>query len=148
MRILIQRSLQSSVSIHNEVVGSITHGYVLLVGISTDDTIEDVQYCARKVINMRLFEDAEGKINLPLSAVDGQILSISQFTLYGNVVKGNRPSFINAGRPEHAEPLYESFNNLLREAGITVATGQFGADMQVSIVNDGPVTIWVDSRER
>ena len=131
------------------MAGKIGRGFVVLVGITHSDTREDADFLAKKVAGMRVFEDAEGKMNLSLAEVGGQILSISQFTLYGNARKGNRPSFIEAARPEVAEPLYEYFNQVLREQyGLHVETGRFGADMQVALVNDGPVTIIMDSHLR
>jgi len=134
------------VRIDGETVGRIGTGFVVLVGITHSDTREDADFLAKKVAGMRVFEDAEGKMNLSLAEVGGQILSISQFTLYGNARKGNRPSFIEAARPEVAEPLYDYFNQVLREQyGLHVETGRFGANMQVDFVNDGPVTIIVDS---
>lgn len=148
MRVIIQRSGKSSVSINNEIVGQIDKGYVLLVGVGQEDTKEDADYLARKVSNMRLFEDEDGKTNLSLSQVDGEILSISQFTLYASTKKGNRPSFIYAGEPDKANELYEYFNQKLRENGFKVEVGQFGANMQVSIMNDGPVTIILDSKNK
>ncbi|MDO4431946.1 MAG: D-aminoacyl-tRNA deacylase [Aerococcaceae bacterium] len=146
MKVVIQRALESSVSIAGHIVAQIDKGYVLLVGITHDDTLDDVQYCVRKISQMRLFEDSAGKMNLDLNQVGGQILSVSQFTLYANTTKGNRPSFIEAARPEQAEFLYNQFNELLRQAGFEVVTGQFGANMQVSLVNDGPVTILLESK--
>lgn len=132
--------------INGETVGRIGTGFIVLVGITHNDTREDAEFLAKKVAGMRVFEDTEGKMNLSLAEVGGQILSISQFTLYGNARKGNRPSFIEAARPEVAEPLYEYFNQVLREQyGLHVETGRFGANMQVDFVNDGPVTIIVDS---
>lgn len=148
MRVVIQRSLASNVTVDNEIIGKIDKGFVLLVGVTDDDTMEDVEYLARKISNIRLFEDQEGKMNLSLSEVDGEILSISQFTLYGNTKKGNRPSFINAAEPNYADQLYEELNQALRNYGYRVATGQFGADMKVTITNDGPVTILLDSKNR
>lgn len=148
MRVVIQRSLASNVAVDNEIIGKIDKGLVLLVGVTHDDTMEDVEYLARKISNIRLFEDREGKMNLSLSDVDGEILSISQFTLYGNTKKGNRPSFINAADPTYADQLYEELNQSLRDNGYRVATGQFGADMKVTITNDGPVTILLDSKNR
>ena len=146
MKIVLQRCSRAEVRIDGETVGHIGTGFVLLVGITHSDTREDAEFLARKVAGMRVFEDTEGKMNLSLAEVGGQILSISQFTLYGNARKGNRPSFIEAARPEVAEPLYEYFNQVLREQyGLHVETGRFGANMQVDFVNDGPVTIIVDS---
>lgn len=149
MRIIIQRSLKSDVKVDGEIIGAIDKGFVLLVGVTEEDTAEDVEYLARKVANMRLFEDEAGKLNLALAEVGGSILSISQFTLYGNTKKGNRPSFTGAANPDHANKLYEDFNAVLRQTyGLTVETGKFGADMKVTISNDGPVTILVDSKNR
>lgn len=148
MRIIIQKSLASRVLIDDEVRGEITKGFVLLVGVTHEDTMEDVVYCARKVGNMRLFDDEDGKTNLALKDVGGDILSISQFTLYGNIRKGNRPSFINAAAPDHASNLYDALNNELRDQGFHVETGEFGAYMQVEITNDGPMTILIDSKQK
>ena len=146
MKIVLQRCSRAEVRINGETVGRIGTGFVVLVGITHNDTREDAEFLAKKVAGMRVFEDTEGKMNLSLAEVGGQILSISQFTLYGNARKGNRPSFIEAARPEVAEPLYEYFNQVLREQyGLHVETGRFGANMQVDFVNDGPVTIIVDS---
>lgn len=148
MRVVIQRSKNASVSIDQEIVGAIDHGFVLLVGIGEEDTKEDVEYLVRKISKMRIFEDGEGKMNLSLADVEGEILSISQFTLHANTKKGNRPSFIEAAKPDRAIPLYDAFNQQLREQGFKVEVGQFGADMQVSLVNDGPVTILIDSKQK
>lgn len=149
MRVIVQRTSGASVRIDGEVVGQIGRGFMLLVGVTHGDTEVDVDYLAKKVAQMRVFEDAEGKMNLALKDVEGEVLSISQFTLYADCRKGNRPSFINAARPETAEPLYAYFNKVLREQyGLKVETGRFGADMKVDFVNDGPVTIILDSAER
>lgn len=148
MRVIIQRSLNSNVRVDGEIIGEIDRGVVLLVGVTHEDTQDDVAYLSRKVANMRLFEDEESKVNLSLSDVGGEILSISQFTLYGNTKKGNRPSFTNAAKPDLAVQLYEKFNQALREYGYKVETGQFGANMELKITNDGPVTILLDSKNR
>ena len=149
MRIVVQRCSRAEVRIDGEVTGHIGTGFLLLVGITHDDTRADAEYLAKKVAGMRVFNDAEGKMNLALKDVDGAVLSISQFTLYGDARKGNRPSFVHAARPEVAEPLYDYFNHLLQsEYGIPVATGRFGADMKVDFVNDGPVTILLDSLDK
>lgn len=148
MRVIIQRSLNSNVRVDGEIIGEIDRGVVLLVGVTHEDTKDDVAYLARKVANMRLFEDEESKVNLSLSDVGGEILSISQFTLYGNTKKGNRPSFTNAAKPDLANQLYENFNQALRDYGYKVETGQFGANMELKITNDGPVTILLDSKNR
>ena len=148
MRIVVQRCSRAEVRIDGQVVGRIGKGFMVLVGITDGDTRADADLLAKKVAQMRVFEDAEGKMNLALKDVDGAILSISQFTLYADCKKGNRPSFIRAARPEMAEPLYDYFNDVLRtQYGLQVETGQFGADMKVDFVNDGPVTIVLDSTE-
>ena len=148
MRVVIQRCAQAEVRIDGERVGAIGKGFMLLVGVTEGDTQSDADILAKKTAQMRVFEDAEGKMNLSLNDVGGSILSISQFTLYADCRKGNRPSFIRAARPETAEPLYDYFNRVLREQyGLYVETGRFGADMQVDFVNDGPVTIVLDSAE-
>ncbi len=147
MRVVIQRVSSATVSIAGEIVGQIKQGFLLLVGITHSDTEREVQYIAKKVAQMRVFSNSEGKMNLALSDIpDTAILSISQFTLYADCRHGNRPAFIEAARPEQAEPLYNYFNQLLREQyELRVETGRFGADMQVSLTNDGPVTIVLDS---
>ena len=144
MRVIVQRSLNSSVSVDNKVVGSIDKGYVLLVGFTHNDDINAVEYMIKKILNLRIFEDSDGKMNLSIMDVDGSILSISQFTLYGDARKGNRPSFIEAMRPEAASYLYDVFNEKMSQH-IHVETGVFGGDMKVSIYNDGPVTILLES---
>lgn len=148
MKAVIQRVRQASVSIDDIVVGEIKQGLMVLLGITHEDTQEDVAYLVRKIAQLRIFEDEEGKMNRSISAIDGAILSISQFTLYADTKKGNRPSFIKAAPPAIAVPVYEAFNQGLRATGITVATGRFGADMQVSLINDGPVTIIIDTKDR
>ncbi len=148
LRILIQRSLQSSVEVNQQTIGSIDKGFVILVGVTHDDDASDVEYCVRKIANLRLFEDEDGKTNLSLKDVQGEILSISQFSLFANTKKGNRPSFIRAAQPDHANQLYEDFNEQLRALGFKVETGEFGTDMQVKIVNDGPMTLLIDSKDR
>ncbi len=149
MRVIVQRTLRATVRIDGESVGQIGQGYMLLVGITHTDTESDADYVAKKVAQLRVFEDEAGKMNRSILDIGGAILSISQFTLYGDVRHGNRPSFIQTARPEHAEPLYQYFNNRLRtEYGLTVETGRFGADMKVDFINDGPVTILIDSASR
>lgn len=145
MRIVVQRSKHASVIVSGETIGEITHGLVLLVGINHEDTEQDVEFVADKVANLRIFEDEQGKMNYSVLEQGGQILSISQFTLYGDCRKGRRPNFMAAARPEQAEPLYELFNQKLREKGLQVETGRFGAMMQVQLINDGPVTLIVES---
>lgn len=149
MRALIQRSKNAAVSIAGEVVGAIDHGLVILLGIEAADTAADADWLAGKIAQMRIFADAEGRMNLSVRDVGGGVLVVSQFTLHASTRKGNRPSFIRAARPEQAVPLYEHFLAALeREAGMPVARGVFGADMQVALVNDGPVTLWMDSQAR
>ena len=147
MKVVVQRVSKASVTVNDQIVGSITNGYVLLIGICNDDTLDDVAYCVHKVSGLRIFEDENEKINRSLKDVGGSILSISQFTLYGDTHKGNRPSFTQAARPQVAQPLYESFNQGLEDAGFHVETGIFQTHMQVSLVNDGPVTIIIESRK-
>ena len=148
MRVIVQRALNATVTIDGSVAGQIDKGFLLLVGVTHSDTEKEAQLLAKKVANLRVMEDAEGKMNLSLAQTEGAILSISQFTLYSDCRKGNRPAFIDAARPEQAEPLYNYFNTLLRdEYGLHVETGVFGADMKVSFINDGPVTIILDSAD-
>lgn len=147
MRCVLQRVTRASVAIGDKVSGAIGYGFVILFGAQEGDTEQDMRYCAEKVIGLRVFEDAEGKMNRSILDVNGQALAISQFTLLGDARHGRRPSFSEAARPEKALPLYEGFCGLLRAAGIDVRTGEFGADMAVSLVNDGPVTILLDSRK-
>lgn len=147
MRIVIQRVKQANVKIENETVGEIDAGLLLLVGISSEDTSEDIEYAVRKILNMRIFSDSKGLMNLNVRQIEGSILSISQFTLLAETKKGNRPSFVNAGQPAFAKMIYQKFNNALAEQ-IEVATGEFAEDMQVSLINDGPVTIILDTKAR
>ena len=148
MRVVVQRCSRAEVRIDGATVGKIGQGYMLLVGISESDTEAEAEVIAKKIAQLRVFEDGEGKMNLSIRDVGGAILSISQFTLYADCRKGNRPSFIRAARPEQASPLYDYFNETLRTTyGLTVETGRFGADMKVDFVNDGPVTILLDSEE-
>ncbi|WP_318615150.1 D-aminoacyl-tRNA deacylase [Sporosarcina sp. YIM B06819] len=146
MKVVLQRSGPATVRVDGQVTGSIDKGYVLLVGITHGDTKEDAAYIAKKIAGLRLWEDAEGKMNHSIMEVGGAILSVSQFTLYGDVKKGRRPSFIEAARPEQAKPLWEAFNLKLEQEGLHVETGIFGAMMDVELVNDGPVTIIIDSK--
>lgn len=149
MRIIIQRVTKASVTIEGTVSGEISKGLLLLVGIVDDDTNEDIEWLVRKIVQMRIFEDAEGKMNASLRDVNGRILLVSQFTLHASTKKGNRPSFTAAARPEVAIPLYESlikrFEVVLEHP---IETGRFGADMKVCLLNDGPVTILMDSKNR
>ncbi|MGX6428374.1 D-aminoacyl-tRNA deacylase [Levilactobacillus yonginensis] len=145
MRILLQRVSDAQVAIDGDVHGAIQQGFLLLVGAEDSDTSEQVDYLVHKISKLRVFEDDAGKMNLGISDVRGSVLSVSQFTLYANTKKGNRPSFVAAGDPKHANQMYEEFNQKLAATGLTVETGVFGADMQVSLINDGPVTIWFDT---
>ncbi|URN92940.1 MAG: D-aminoacyl-tRNA deacylase [Candidatus Pristimantibacillus lignocellulolyticus] len=148
MRVVVQRSKAANVTIAGEQVGAIDKGLVLLVGITHEDTEQDLKWVADKLSGLRIFEDEAGKMNLDITEAGGSILSVSQFTLYGDCRKGRRPSFMKAARPEHAEPMYLMFNDLLRNKGIHVETGQFGAEMDVSLVNDGPITIIIDTEDK
>jgi len=146
MKVVIQRSKGANVKVNGEIVGKIESGLVLLVGITHSDTIADVNYIAEKIVNLRIFEDGEDKMNLSLLDVGGAILSISQFTLYGDCRKGRRPNFMEAAKPDYANELYEKFNECLKLKGVQVETGIFGAMMDVSLINDGPVTIILESK--
>ncbi|MBR1809291.1 MAG: D-tyrosyl-tRNA(Tyr) deacylase [Paludibacteraceae bacterium] len=148
MRVVVQRVTCAKCDIDGQTVGSIANGFLLLVGFTHSDTEKDVRYVAKKVAQMRVFSDNEGKMNLSLADTGGAVLSISQFTLYADTRHGNRPSFISAAKPQTAEPLYNLFNRILREDySLRVETGRFGADMQISLVNNGPVTVIIDSNE-
>ncbi|MFS0822573.1 D-aminoacyl-tRNA deacylase [Bacillus sp. 1P02SD] len=146
MKVIVQRARDARVIVQNEEVGSIKNGLMLLVGITHTDTIEDIKYIADKVANLRIFEDDKGKMNLSLLDVKGDILSVSQFTLYGDCRKGRRPNFMDAAKPEYAEKMYNLFNAELREKGINVETGSFGAMMDVQFTNVGPVTLIIESK--
>ena len=146
MRVIVQRSLSSSVSINNKINGKIDRGYVLLVGFTNGDNIEIIKKMVNKILNLRIFEDENEKMNLDIKSIEGKILSISQFTLYAKL-NGRRPSFTDALNYDEASKLYDVFNNELRKNDIVVETGIFGADMKVSITNDGPVTIVIDSED-
>jgi D-tyrosyl-tRNA(Tyr) deacylase len=144
MRILLQRVSRAEVRVGSRVTGRIDRGYLLLVGLTHSDTESTLVWMADKVVGLRLFADAEEKMNLALADVGGAVLVVSQFTLYGDAAKGRRPSFVDAARPEAAIPLYERFVALLRDRGVQVETGEFGAMMDVELVNDGPVTLWLE----
>jgi D-tyrosyl-tRNA(Tyr) deacylase len=144
MRVLLQRVSRAEVRVGDRVTGRIGRGYLLLVGLTHGDGEEDLLWMADKIVGLRLFGDADDKMNLALADVGGALLVVSQFTLYGDASKGRRPSFIDAARPETAIPLYERFLALLRERGASVETGEFGAMMDVELVNDGPVTLWLE----
>lgn len=149
MRLVLQRVKKAGVSIQNTLYASIDKGFVILVGIEDEDNVNDIEWLCSKVCNMRVFADTEGKLNLDIKQVNGEILIISQFTLHASTKKGNRPSFIKAARPETAIPLYEKFiSETEKLLGKPCKTGQFGADMQVELINDGPVTILLDSKNK
>lgn len=147
MKVVVQRAKEARVDVEGETVGQIDAGFMLLVGITHDDEEADLAYAADKIANLRIFEDEEGKMNHSLLDVGGKVLSVSQFTLYGNCKKGRRPNFMAAAKPEFAQSMYERFNDLLRSKGIHVETGSFGTMMEVSFTNDGPVTLIIDSKE-
>jgi D-aminoacyl-tRNA deacylase len=147
MRAVVQRVMRAKVTVDEEVVGEIQKGLVVLLGVAPDDTVSDVNYLAEKIIALRICDDAEGKMNLSVRETGGGVLVVSQFTLYGDVRRGLRPSWSDAAPPEVAEPLYDSFVTRLRQEIANVATGSFRRMMQVELVNDGPVTILIDSRK-
>ena|SRR5690625_2574079 len=146
MRAVIQRARQASVEVEEKVVGQIDNGLVILLGVTHEDTNEDAKYLANKIAHLRIFEDDHGKMNVSLKDTGGEILSISQFTLYGDTRKGRRPNFMGAAAPDHALAMYEQFNNLLRNMDIHVETGVFGEMMDVQLTNVGPVTLILDSK--
>jgi len=148
MRAVVQRVSRASVTVHGELVGQIDHGFVVLLGVADDDTQDDVIYLAQKVAGLRVFEDEQGKMNLSLADVTGKMLVVSQFTLLGDCRKGRRPSFVHAAQPQRAEELYHSFVAEITGQGIDVETGRFREQMQVELVNDGPVTLLVDSHRQ
>lgn len=146
MKIVLQRVRSASVSVEGKVVGQIGQGLLLLVGVGPEDTQEDLDYAVRKIVQMRIFSDQERKMNLSVQDIGGQILSISQFTLFAAIKKGNRPAFNGGAKPDLASEFYDRFNQALRQF-VPVETGIFGADMQVSLINDGPVTIVLDTKD-
>ena len=148
MKLVVQRVLEASVEVDSEIVGKIDKGLVLLVGFTHNDDIDDIKYIVNKIVNLRIFDDENGIMNQSIKDTNGKILSISQFTLYADTKKGNRPSYINAMKSVTAINMYEKFNTELRNNDIEVQTGIFGADMDVFINNDGPVTIIIDSKAR
>lgn len=149
MRLVLQRVKKAGVSIQNTLHASIDKGFLILVGIEDEDTVKDIEWLSQKVCNMRVFADTEGKLNLDIKQINGDILIISQFTLHASTKKGNRPSFIKAARPETAIPLYEKFiSETEKQLGKPCKTGRFGADMQVELINDGPVTLFLDSKNK
>lgn len=147
MRLLVQRVLEGSVTVEGNIIGQINKGYVVFLGVENEDTKEIADKMATKLMNLRIFEDENGKTNLSIRDVDGEILLISQFTLYADCHHGNRPSFINAGKPDMANDLYEYMIQKLSTECRKVESGSFGADMKVALINDGPFTIWLDSKE-
>lgn len=148
MRVLLQRVSEASVKIEGKINGQIGQGLLLLVGICAEDNQDDIYWLIQKIVNMRIFSDKNGKMNLSVQDIHGEILVISQFTLHASTKKGNRPSFIDAARPEIAIPLYNKFIEKLQSSDLKVETGIFGSDMKVSLVNDGPVTISLDSKNK
>jgi D-tyrosyl-tRNA(Tyr) deacylase len=149
MRVVIQRVSEASVTIDNKINGQIELGLLVLVGVEDSDTAEDIQWLSNKIVNLRIFNDANGVMNCSVKDVDGSILLISQFTLHASTKKGNRPSYIRAAKPDIAIPIYESFKSVLaEELGKPIQTGIFGADMKVALLNDGPVTILIDSKNK
>ncbi|MCT3040159.1 D-tyrosyl-tRNA(Tyr) deacylase [Pediococcus acidilactici] len=148
MRVVVQRVSRAQVTIADRSVGKINRGLMLLVAFNDQDTAADLDYAVRKITNLRIFENEEGKMDWSINEVGGAILSVSQFTLFASTKKGNRPSFTKSGNPETASRLYDEFNQRLAQTGIPVQTGEFGADMQVELVNDGPVTILLDTQNK
>ncbi len=149
MRVVVQRVTEANVKVNGAIIGAIQEGLMVLLGIQNEDTEEDILWIASKLVQMRIFDDSEGVMNLSVKDIDGSILLISQFTLYAATKKGNRPSYIGAAKPEIAIPIYEQMIvQLNKELGKPIATGQFGADMKVSLLNNGPVTIIIDSKNR
>lgn len=149
MRAIIQRVSKADVSIENQVHGSINQGLMVLIGIENGDSNDDIVWLANKLIGLRIFSDAEGKMNLSVKEVDGNILVVSQFTLFASTIKGNRPSFIRSAKPDISIPLYNQFVETLKKlSGLNIQTGIFGADMQINLINDGPVTIFIDTKNR
>lgn len=149
MKAVLQRVRHASVVVGGETVGAIENGMLILLGVSVDDTQDDMDWLLKKIIGMRIYNDADGKMNLSIKEADGSFLVVSQFTLQASTKKGNRPSYIQAARPEMADPMYETFCELLAaQSGLKVERGVFGADMKVSLLNDGPVTILLDSKNK
>ena len=148
MKIVVQRVSQASVKVSREIVGEISQGLLLLVGIEENDEKEDAEWLSKKILDLRIFSDEEGKMNRSVKDINGEILCVSQFTLIADYKKGNRPSFIKAAKPEKAIPLFEYFKGLIKSSGLKTENGIFGADMKVSLLNDGPVTIVMDSKTK
>ena len=148
MKIVVQRVSQASVKVSREIVGEISKGLLLLVGIEENDEKEDAEWLSKKILDLRIFSDEEGKMNCSVKDINGEILCVSQFTLIADYKKGNRPSFIKAAKPEKAVPLFEYFKGLIKSSGLKTESGIFGADMKVCLLNDGPVTIVMDSKTK
>lgn len=147
MKIVLQRVKEASVSIDNQIVGQIKQGYLLLIAVKESDSQKEIDYLVHKIVKLRIFEDESGKMNRSIEDINGELLSVPQFTLYAETRKGNRPSFKTAANPDFANKIYQTFNKSLATSGLKVATGVFGADMKVSLINDGPVTIIFDTDE-
>jgi len=146
MKIVVQRVKEANVKVDNEIVGKISEGLMLLIGVDEDDDTNDADWLIKKIIDLRIFSDQEGKMNLSVKDISGEILCISQFTLISDYKKGNRPSYIKAAKPEKAIPLFEYFKQEIKKSGLKIESGIFGADMKVSLLNDGPVTLVFDSK--
>jgi len=146
VKVVVQRAKDAQVTVEGDVVGKIKTGVMVLVGITHDDTETDAEYLAEKIAHLRIFEDESGKMNYSLLDIEGEVLSVSQFTLYGDCRKGRRPNYMNAAKPDYANKLYEMFNQKLKEKGLHVETGTFGAMMDVQFTNDGPVTLIIESK--
>lgn len=144
MRLLVQRVSKASVKVNNKIIGKINEGFLVLLGITHEDTEKTADYLVKKLLNLRIFKDENEKMNLSIRDIEGELLIISQFTLYANTKEGNRPSFIDAAKPDYANNLYEYFIKKCKEEGIYVKTGEFGADMKVELINDGPVTVMLE----
>jgi len=147
VRVVVQRVLEARVTVQNQPIAAIGRGLLLFVGFAVQDETAILERMAEKIVNLRVFADEEGKMNRSVVDIEGAVLSVSQFTLYGDVKRGRRPSFTAAAPPEHARHLYQAWNTLLSRSGLVVQTGSFGADMKIALVNDGPVTLWLDSDE-
>ncbi len=148
MRVVIQRVKESKVKVNEKIIGSIRNGLLILLGIEESDAMDDIDWLSNKILNMRVFSDKNGLMNLSVLDIKGELLIVSQFTLHASTKKGNRPSFIKAAKPDIAIPLYEKFITKIKEYNLKVETGEFGADMKVSLINDGPVTIIIDSKNK
>ncbi|MBP1947642.1 D-aminoacyl-tRNA deacylase [Virgibacillus litoralis] len=148
MKAVIQRANNASVSVAEDVIGEIDNGFVVLLGVTHEDTEEDAVYLVNKLVNLRVFEDENEKMNLSLKDVSGQVLSISQFTLFADTRKGRRPNFLHAAKPDHANKLYQHFNQLVQQQGVRVETGEFGEMMNIKLTNQGPVTVILDSKDK